>query len=69
METRISRKKIEISDNFYESAGQIYDFGFETFGYLQAERYKQKIRQFLDALPDFYTVYPECRHIATKSQK
>ena len=68
METRLSCKQIKISDEFYESAGQIYDFGFEMFGYIQAERYKQKIRQSLDTLSDFYLVHPECRHLATKNR-
>jgi len=67
MEKEISCKPLEISDEFYESAGQVYDFGFETFGYFQAEQYKQKIRKSLDTLPAFYAAYPECRHLATKS--
>ena len=68
MEERIPCKQIKISDRFYESFGQIYAFGYETFGYFQADRYGQKIRKRLDMLPDFYTAYPECRHLATKSR-
>jgi plasmid stabilization system protein ParE len=67
MEERISCKQIKVSDQFYESAGQIYDFGVESFGFLQADRYKQKIRTYLDTLSGFYYAYPECRHLATKS--
>jgi plasmid stabilization system protein ParE len=67
MEEEIPRKKVIVSDKFYESAEQIYDYGFETFGYFQAEIYKQKIRTSLDTLSDFYLAYPECRHLATKS--
>ena len=66
MEGKISRKQIKISDQFYESFEQVYDFGFERFGYLQAEHYGQKIRKSLDTLPDFYLAYPECRYLATK---
>jgi len=68
MEERIPRKQVKVSDRFYESAGQIYDFGYEKFGYFQAERYKQKIRQSLDKLSTFYMTYPECRHIPTKNR-
>ncbi|MCL2511730.1 MAG: type II toxin-antitoxin system RelE/ParE family toxin [Bacteroidales bacterium] len=68
MEERIPCKQVKVSDRFYESFEQIYDFGFETFGYFQAERYRQKIRMALDTLPDRYLSYPECRHIPTKSR-
>ena len=68
MEDEISRKQVKVSDKFYESAGQIYDFGFETFGCFQAERYKYKIRKSLDTLSYSYKIYPECRHLATKSR-
>ena len=69
MEDELPCKQVKVSDKFYESASKIYDYGFETFGYLQAERYKQKIRKHLDMLSDYYTYYPECRHLATKSRK
>jgi plasmid stabilization system protein ParE len=39
------------------------------FGFFQAERYLQWIEEALDTLSDFYMVYPECRHLATKSRK
>ena len=68
MEDEIPHKQVKVSEKFYESAGQIYDFGFEMFGYFQAERYKQKIRKSLDTLSMFYTAYPPCRHIPTKSR-
>jgi len=68
MEKRIPRKQIKISDRFHESLEQIYDFGFEMFGYFQSERYEQKIRNALNNLPNFYMAYPECRHITTKSR-
>jgi plasmid stabilization system protein ParE len=68
MENRIFSKQVKVSDQFYESFGQIYDFGIESFGFLQAERYKQKIRTSMDTLPNFYAAYPECRHLATKNK-
>jgi len=62
------RKQIEVSNQFYENLKQVCDFGLEVFGYFQTECYKQKIRNALVTLPNFYMVYPECRHIATKSR-
>ena len=67
MEEGIPYKQVKVSDKFFESAAQIYDFGFEMFGFIQAERYKQKIRKSLETLSNFYMAYPECRHISTKS--
>jgi plasmid stabilization system protein ParE len=67
MEKRIPCKQVKVSDRFYESFEQVYYFGFETFGYFQAEHYRQKIRNSLDTLHDRYLSYPECRHIPTKT--
>jgi plasmid stabilization system protein ParE len=69
MEEEFSGKQVIVSDRFYESSEQVYAFGFERFGYFQAERYKQKIRSSLDTLSEYYTAYSECRHLATKSRK
>ena len=68
MEKEISCKQVKVSDRFYESFEQVYDFGFETFGSFQAERYRQKIRISLDTLHDRYLAYPECRYIPTPSR-
>jgi plasmid stabilization system protein ParE len=69
MEEGIPCKQIKVSNQFYESFERVYDFGFGAFGFFQAERYKQKIRQLLSTLSNFYLVYPECRYLATKSRK
>ncbi|MDR2622876.1 MAG: type II toxin-antitoxin system RelE/ParE family toxin, partial [Dysgonamonadaceae bacterium] len=63
MEESLFSKPVKVSNQFYESIDQVYEYGFETFGYFQAERYLQKIKQLLATLPDFYTAYPECRHL------
>jgi plasmid stabilization system protein ParE len=68
MEERISRKPYEVSDRFIQSATQIFDYSIKTFGYFQANRYSRQIDKSLDTLPDFYNVYPECRHLATQSR-
>ncbi|MCL2132199.1 MAG: type II toxin-antitoxin system RelE/ParE family toxin [Lentimicrobiaceae bacterium] len=69
MEGKVFSKPYVVSMKFNVSRENIYEYTLDIFGYFQAERYKQKIRQSLDTLPDFHMVYPECRHIATKSQK
>ena len=68
MEKGLSRKPYVVTQEFNVSRTRIYEYSLATFGYFQAERYKQKIRNSLDTLPDFYHAYPECRHMATKSR-
>ncbi|MDR2085899.1 MAG: type II toxin-antitoxin system RelE/ParE family toxin [Dysgonamonadaceae bacterium] len=68
MEERTSCKPYVVSEVFKTSRKYIYDYTLDVFGYFQAERYIQQINQSLSTLPDFYTAYPECRHLATKSR-
>ena len=68
MEKKISRKPYVVSQKFNESRESIYEYSVYTFGYFQAERYRDKIRKSLDTLPEYHTAYPECRHLATKSR-
>ncbi|MDR3250699.1 MAG: type II toxin-antitoxin system RelE/ParE family toxin [Tannerella sp.] len=68
MEESVSRKPVDLSDKFKASRIHIYDYTVDTFGYFQAERYLQQIMQSLDTLSEYYAVYPECRHLATKSR-
>ena len=68
MEERISCKSLKVSDEFKANLRGVYYYTFDTFGYFQAERYLQKIEQAIDTLLDFYLIYPECRHIPTKSR-
>ena len=69
MEAGISRKRYVTSDKFYDSQAEIFRYGVQEFGYFQAERYNQQIEESVETLSDFYMVYPECRHLATKSRK
>jgi plasmid stabilization system protein ParE len=69
MENEFSYKPYLVSNEFNESRQNIYEYSFYNFGYLQAERYKQKIRNYLDTLNINYSHYPECRHLVTKSRK
>jgi len=68
MEERISHKPYVTSGKFYNSQAEIYCYGVQSFGYFQAERYNQQIEEAVETLSDFYMVYPECRHLATKSR-
>jgi plasmid stabilization system protein ParE len=68
METRISRKTIDLSDEFKVHRTHIYNYTIDQFGYFQAERYMQKVKKALETLFEFYLAYPECRHIMTKSR-
>ncbi|MCL2247585.1 MAG: type II toxin-antitoxin system RelE/ParE family toxin [Lentimicrobiaceae bacterium] len=68
MEERVSGKPYATSIRFEESRLQIYDYSLETFGIFQAERYLEKIKKAIHSLPIWYLLYPECRHIRTKSR-
>ena len=68
MEEEFSCKPYVTSDKFLENRVQVYDYGIQTFDYFQAERYDQKIEKAIETLSDWYTAYPECRHIPTKSR-
>ena len=68
MEKETPRKPYVASDKFFDSRSQVYNYGLHTFGYFQAERYDRKIEEAIETLSDYYLVYPECRHIATKSR-
>jgi plasmid stabilization system protein ParE len=68
METKLPRKPYLTSNTFFDSRSDIYNYGVQVFGYLQAERYDQEIEEVIETLSDFYMAYPECRHLATKSR-
>ena len=68
MEERIPRKPVEVSSKFDASLADIYDYSCDTFGIIQADRYREIIRVSLRTLPDRYLSYPLCRHIPAKSR-
>jgi plasmid stabilization system protein ParE len=68
MEKGFSGKPYITSNKFRDSRTQVYKYGIHTFGYFQTERYDQKIEKAIETLSDYYAVYPECRHLATKSR-
>ena len=68
MEEGIPYKPVEVSDEFKVNRKRVFDYSLDTFGYWQAERYLQKIENALSTLHVYYTLYPICRHIPTKSR-
>ena len=68
MEDAIPRKPYKVSEQFDAHSTEVYQYTFDTFGYFQAERYRQKIKDAVLSLPERYLSYPVCRHIPTKSR-
>jgi len=68
MEGEITRKPYVVTGKFRESRKCIYEYSLDTFGYFQAERYLKKINESLYSLPNYYSTYPECHHLETKSR-
>ena len=54
MEGGVPEKPVVVSDQFKKSRQNVYVDGIELFGFYQAGLY--------------FNVYPECRHIVTKSR-
>lgn len=61
-------RPIDISKEFYISLKNIFDYGVELFGILQALKYENLIYEEIELLPSRYLIYPECRYIPTKSK-
>jgi plasmid stabilization system protein ParE len=68
MENEITRKQIVVSESFKANRKCIYEYSLDTFGYFQAERYNRQIEKALSTLMEHPAIYPECRHLATKSR-
>jgi toxin ParE1/3/4 len=60
--------QVKISRQFNIDLDEIFQYGAETFGFKQAEKYEKEIWQFVEALSHNYLLYPMCRHIPTKSK-
>lgn len=61
-------RPIEISELFYETMKDIFDYGIEHFGELQALKYESLIYEEIEKLPSRYYVHPECRYLPTMSR-
>lgn len=51
MEDAISRKPYIVSREFNKSRKHVYEYSLYTFGFFQAERYMQKIRNYWTHFP------------------
>lgn len=61
-------RPIDISEEFYSSLQNVFDYGVEFFGVYQALKYENLIYEEIKRLPSRYFIHPECRHIPTKSK-
>jgi len=61
-------KEVVTSKNYEIHLVEILEYSIEAFGYIQARLYFNKISQRVERLDKYYALYPECRHIRTKSQ-
>jgi len=68
MEKGTSGKPYITAPDFDKSREDIYNYTLNAFGPFQAERYVDKIQKAIDTLPHWYLLYPECRHMRTKSR-
>ena len=61
-------KKVIYSITFYEDLKFIFSYGFETFGFEMAEIFQEKILHSANGLSYMFLIYPECKHLETKTQ-
>jgi toxin ParE1/3/4 len=61
-------KTVRYSIQFKIDVIDVFKYGFETFGKVQAEKYENDIYRLIESLDIFYPIYPECRHLPTKSK-
>ncbi len=61
-------KPVRYSTQFKQDVISVYKYGIETFGKIQAEKYQDNIYRLVDCLNVFFDIYPECRHLPTKSK-
>lgn len=61
-------RKVSLSDQVKIDIADIYDYGLETFGENLAELYLRDIYHHIYELPLLFLIYPECRHLETKTQ-
>jgi plasmid stabilization system protein ParE len=62
------RLQVKISKEFVLDLDDIYQFGTETFGVLLSKNYEKEIWHLVEGLTHNYLLFPECRHLPTKSK-
>jgi len=61
-------REVIVSDQFLLDLDEIFEFGLQTFGVKQAESYEANIWDLIENLSHNYLLFPECRHLPTKSK-
>jgi plasmid stabilization system protein ParE len=61
-------KAVVYSNQFKLDVIEVYQYGSETFGTAQADKYLENIYRLTENLGITYGMYPECRHLPTKSK-
>lgn len=61
-------RPIDISDEFYSSLKNVFEYGVELFGIAQALKYESLIYEEIELLPSRYLIHSECRFLPTKSK-
>ncbi|HWY10518.1 MAG TPA: type II toxin-antitoxin system RelE/ParE family toxin [Bacteroidia bacterium] len=61
-------KKVVRSEYFYKDIQKIYLYGVETFGVRAADVFFEEILKQISELSYLFNIYPECRHLKTKTQ-
>jgi toxin ParE1/3/4 len=61
--------QVRISKEFNLDLDDVYQYGVDTFGINQAERYENGIWQLIESLSYSYRLFPECRYLPTKSKR
>jgi len=61
-------KAVITSPDYEKHLVEILEYGLGIFGYAQVKKYFNTISHLVEKLGSYYTYYPECRHLATKSR-
>jgi len=64
----LKKKPVVYSKEYAVDTEEIFNYGIETFGETQAYKYEALIDQLSESLAFNYLMYPECRHIPTKTR-
>lgn len=61
-------KPVRYSQQFKLDIAEAFKYGYEIFGKKQAIKYENDIYRLVESLEVFYSIYPECRYLPTKSK-
>lgn len=61
-------RKVELSPFIDDDLAEIFEYGQATFGKEMAELFIANIYQHIFELSLLFLIYPECRHLETKTQ-